>query len=60
MSLVAPRDTFDGVGVGRKTGSEAKEAIRRGHFFSDAQFTDRLAFPPVNLPTLLLRRRKEV
>jgi hypothetical protein len=30
---VAPRDTFDGVGVGRKTGSGAEEAIRRGHFF---------------------------
>jgi hypothetical protein len=30
---VAPRDTFTGVGVGRKTGSEAGEAIRWGHFF---------------------------
>jgi hypothetical protein len=25
---VALRDTFNGVGVGRKTGSEAEEAIR--------------------------------
>lgn len=30
---VAPRDTFDGVGPGRKTGSEVGEAIRWGHFF---------------------------
>jgi hypothetical protein len=34
VSVVAPRDTFNGVGVGRKTGSEAGEAIRRGHFRS--------------------------
>ena len=32
--MVAPRDTFTGVGVGRKTGSEAGEAVRWGHFFS--------------------------
>jgi len=31
---LALRDTFTGVGVGRKTGSEAGEAIRRGHLFS--------------------------
>lgn len=31
--IVAPRDTFNGVGVGRKTGSEAGEAVRWGHFF---------------------------
>jgi hypothetical protein len=31
---VVPRDTFNGVGVGRKTGSEAGEAVRWGHFFS--------------------------
>ena len=30
---MAPRDTFTGVGVGRKTGSEAGEAIRWGHLF---------------------------
>jgi hypothetical protein len=30
---VAPRDTFTGVGVGRKAGSEAGEAIRWGHSF---------------------------
>jgi len=34
LSAVAPRDTFKGFGVGRKTGSEAGEAVRRGHFFS--------------------------
>jgi hypothetical protein len=28
VSSLALRDTFDGVGVGRKTGSEADEAIR--------------------------------
>jgi hypothetical protein len=33
-SSVAPRDTFNGVGVGRKTCSEVEEAIRWGHFFS--------------------------
>src|SRR5438132_11660531 len=33
LSVTAPRDTFTGVGVGRKTGSEAGEAIRWGHFF---------------------------
>src|SRR5438132_9276324 len=32
LSVTAPRDTFTGVGVGRKTGSEAGEAIRWGHF----------------------------
>jgi hypothetical protein len=32
--VLAPRDTFTGVGVGRKAGSEAGEAIRWGHFFS--------------------------
>jgi len=32
--VVAPRDTFTGVGVGRKAGSEAGEAIRWGHFLS--------------------------
>ncbi len=31
--MVAPRDTFTGVGVGRKAGSEAGEAIRWGHYF---------------------------
>ena len=30
---MAPRDTFTGVGVGRKAGSEAGEAIRWGHYF---------------------------
>jgi hypothetical protein len=35
LSLVAPRDTFNGVGVGRKAGSEVGEAVRRGHLFSD-------------------------
>src|SRR5438132_65562 len=34
LSVTAPRDTFTGVGVGRKTGSEAGEAIRWGHFVS--------------------------
>src|SRR5207249_9433950 len=34
LSVVAPRDTFTGVGVGRKAGSEAGEAIRWGHFLS--------------------------
>ncbi len=33
---MAPRDTFNGVGVGRKAGSEAGEAVRWGHFFSGA------------------------
>lgn len=33
LFVSAPRDTFDGVGTGRKTGSEAGEAIRWGHFF---------------------------
>jgi len=33
-ALLAPRDTFPGVGVGRKTGSEAGEAIRLGYFVS--------------------------
>ena len=33
MFVSAPRDTFDGVGTGRKTGSEVGEAIRWGHFF---------------------------
>ena len=32
--MVAPRDTFTGVGVGRKACSEAGEAIRWGHLFS--------------------------
>jgi hypothetical protein len=32
--VVAPRDTFTGVGVGRKACSETGEAIRWGHFFS--------------------------
>ena len=31
---MAPRDTFTGVGVGRKACSEAGEAIRWGHFLS--------------------------
>ncbi len=31
--MVAPRDTFTGVGVGRKAGSEAGEAICWGHFW---------------------------
>src|SRR5437763_1971570 len=31
---VDPRDTLTGVGVGRKTGSEAGEAIRWGRFLS--------------------------
>ncbi len=31
LSAMAPRDTFNGVGVGRKAGSEAGEAIRWGH-----------------------------
>ena len=30
---MAPRDTFTGVGVGRKAWFEAGEAIRWGHFF---------------------------
>src|SRR4029077_1493377 len=30
---MAPRDTFNGVGVGRKAWSEAEEAVRWGHFF---------------------------
>jgi len=34
LSVVAPRDTFNGVGVGRKAGSEVGEAVRWGHFFS--------------------------
>ena len=33
MFVAAPRDTFDGVGFGRKTGTEVGEAIRWGHFF---------------------------
>ena len=33
---MAPRDTFNGVGVGRKAGSEAGEAVRWGHYFSGA------------------------
>ncbi len=33
---MAPRDTYKGVGVGRKACSEAGEAVRRGHFFSAA------------------------
>ena len=33
LFAVAPRDTFTGVGVGRKAGSEAGEAIRWGHSF---------------------------
>lgn len=33
-SSVAPRDTCNGVGVGRKAGPDAGEAIRWGHFFS--------------------------
>jgi hypothetical protein len=33
---VAPRDTYKGVGVGRKAGCEAGEAVRWGHFFSKA------------------------
>src|SRR5438132_7158604 len=37
LSVTAPRDTFTGVGVGRKTGSEAGEAIRWGHFVSGRQ-----------------------
>src|SRR5438477_12528764 len=32
MFSVAPRDTFNGVGDGRKTAFEAGEAIRRVHF----------------------------
>lgn len=32
MSSTAPRDTCKGVGVGRKAGSEAGEAVRWGHF----------------------------
>ena len=28
VSYLALRDTFDGIGIGRKTGSEADEAIR--------------------------------
>ena len=32
---MAPRDTFTGVGVGRKAGSEAGEAIRWGHSLFD-------------------------
>src|SRR5947208_15871477 len=32
MFSVAPRDTFNGVGDGRKTAFEAGEAIRWGHF----------------------------
>jgi len=31
---VAPRDYIKGDGVGRKTGSEAREAVRRGHLFA--------------------------
>jgi hypothetical protein len=33
-SSTAPRDTFEGVGFGRKAGFEARETIRWGHFFS--------------------------
>jgi hypothetical protein len=33
--VVAPRDARAGVGFGRKTGSEAGEAIRWGHLFSN-------------------------
>ena len=33
LSAMAPRDTFTGVRVGRKAGSEAGEAIRWGHCF---------------------------
>jgi hypothetical protein len=33
LSAVAPRDTFNGVGVGRKAGSDVGEAVRWGHFF---------------------------
>lgn len=33
---MAPRETFNGVGVGRKAGSETGEAIRWGHFFGQA------------------------
>jgi hypothetical protein len=33
---MAPRDTFDGLGVGRKAGCEAEEAIRWGRFFFQA------------------------
>jgi len=32
--VLAPRDTFTGVGVGRKAGSEGGEAIRWGHLVS--------------------------
>ena len=32
--MMAPRDTFNGVGFGRKAGSETEEAIRRGQLFS--------------------------
>jgi hypothetical protein len=34
LSAMAPRETFKGVGVGRKARSEAGEAVRRGHFFN--------------------------
>ena len=35
MLTLAPRNTRAGVGVGRKIGCEAGEAIRWGHLFSD-------------------------
>jgi hypothetical protein len=42
LLAVAPRDTRTGVGVGRKTGSEAGEAIRWGHLFSGEDLNRRL------------------
>lgn len=41
VSAMAPRDTFTGVGVGRKAGSEAGEAIRWGHSFGQVEHAAR-------------------
>lgn len=46
---MAPRDTFYGVGIGRKAGSEVGEAIRWGHLFSDNRRTVTvIATPPTH------------
>jgi hypothetical protein len=37
LFALALRDTFEGDGVGRKTGSESGEAIRWGHLFFKSQ-----------------------
>ena len=47
---MAPRDTCNGVGVGRKAGSEAGEAVRWGHLFF--RRSQRLVVKADDRPTL--------